>query len=69
MQMVLADQPSEPKDVPPRSQPSALPPEFASTDDFLTHLSQKYGLKRTPHPRIVIAKCNILAFSTIFVAI
>ena len=55
MQMVLTVQPSEPKDVPPRSQSSALPPEFASTDDYLAHLSQKYGLKRMPRPRIVIA--------------
>ena len=55
MQMVLTDQPSEPKDVPPRSQSSALPPEFTSTDDYLAHLSQKYGLKRMTRPRIVIA--------------
>ena len=55
MQIVLVDQPSEPKDVPPRSQSSALPPEFASTDDYLAHLSQKYGLKRMPRPRVVIA--------------
>ena len=55
MQMVLADQPSEPKDIPPRYQSSALPPEFASTDDYLAHLNQKYGLKRMTRPRIVIA--------------
>ena len=55
MQMVLVDQPSEPKDVPPRSQSSVLPPEFAFIDDYLAHLSQKYGLKRTTHPRVVIA--------------
>ena len=55
MQMVLADQPSEPKDVPPRSQSSALPPEFASTDDYLAHFNKKYGLKSTTHPRVVIA--------------
>ena len=52
---MLADQPSEPKDVPPRSQSSALPPEFASTDDYLAHFNKKYGLKSTTHPRVVIA--------------
>ena len=55
MQLVLADPPSEPEDVSRRAKSSALPPDFASTDNYLAHLSQKYGLKFMTRPRVVIA--------------
>ena len=53
MQLVLADPLSEPEDVPLRSKPSSIPPQFASIDDYLAHLRGKYKLKLITRPRIV----------------
>ena len=47
-QLVLSVQPSEPTDVPLRSQPSA------PASNLLDELCQKYGFKRPEQPRVVI---------------
>ena len=53
MQLVLAEPLSEPEDVTLRTRSSALPPEFASTDEYLAHLSQKHGVKFMTRSRVI----------------
>ena len=52
-QLMLADPAPEPEDVPLRTRSSALPLEFASTDEYLAHLSQKHGVKFMTRSRVV----------------